>query len=253
MERLSAPNTPWFALLGLAIAPPCFFMVLAVCVRRAGIVLTDMAQRMSVVLPMLAAFLLFGETAGLCKIIGLSLGLVAVAGILYRLQQSTGTKEACAWPVLLTVWVGLALIDVLPKCIAAAGMPFAPSLQLSFLLAVAGMFLWQAIRVRRRQTRIILRNCFAGLLLGTFNFANIFVRQDSSDPQCSARRGVCLYEHRGGCVRSLSRHVGVSRKLVQSELLGDQRDRCRACTDSTWMRGHALCGRGYLSRPVLLR
>lgn len=173
LTSLTQPSAPWAVLLGLAVALPTLFLVLAASVRRAGIVLTDIAQRMSLLLSLMAAFLFFGESAGTQKIIGLVLGLISVAGILIRPERSVADAGARAWPVLLTVWGGLALIDVMLKCVAAAGTPFASSLQLSFALAFVGMCLWQCLRMLRRQTRLSLRNFGAGVLLGVLNFANI--------------------------------------------------------------------------------
>lgn len=173
LDSLSRPGAPWAALLGLAVALPALFLVLAACVQRAGIVLTDIAQRMSLLLSLVAAFLFFGESAGVQKIAGLALGLVAVAGILVRPGRDAGSAGARAWPLLLTVWVGVALIDVMLKCIAAAGTPFSASLQVSFGLALVGMLIWLIVRVQRRQATPSLCSCVAGLLLGCLNFANI--------------------------------------------------------------------------------
>lgn len=173
LDGLLKPETPWLALLGLAVALPCLFLVLAESVRRAGIVLTDIAQRMSLLLSLVAAFLFFGEHAGTYKVFGLVLGLVAVMGILIRPGREAAAESPRAWPVLLIVWAGLALIDVMLKCVAAAGTPFAASLQVSFVLAFIGMMTWQCIRALRRQSVMSLRSCGAGLLLGVLNFSNI--------------------------------------------------------------------------------
>lgn len=172
LASLQQPGTPWPSLLGLAVVLPSLFMVLAASVRRAGIVLTDIAQRLSLLLSLLAAFVIFGETANAQKLIGLALGLLAVVGILLRPQQAT-QDDGRAWPALLTVWAGFALVDVMLKHIAAAGTPFTASLQLSFGLAFVGMALWLVLRALRGGGRLTLRNAGAGLLLGTVNFANI--------------------------------------------------------------------------------
>ncbi|KAF7600600.1 MAG: hypothetical protein CGU28_03245 [Candidatus Dactylopiibacterium carminicum] len=173
LHSLQQPGTPWPSLLGLAVVLPTLFLVLAHCVRRAGIVLTDIAQRLSLLLSLLAAFLLFGETASTLKLTGLGLGLLAVVGILARPGQAAGSGGVSAWPALLTVWTGFALVDVMLKHIAAAGTPFAASLQLSFGLAFIGMATWLGVRAARGGAGLTLRNCAAGLLLGTLNFCNI--------------------------------------------------------------------------------
>ncbi|WP_341678478.1 EamA family transporter [Niveibacterium sp. SC-1] len=173
LARLSQDGTPWPSLLGLAVVLPSLFLVLAVSVRRAGIVLTDIAQRLSLLLSLLAAFVFFGEAAGAYKLCGLALGLLAVLGILWRPRGGEAQTGARAWPALLTVWAGFALVDVMLKHIAAAGTPFAASLQVSFALAFVGMAIWLAIRAARGQGRLTARNALAGLLLGAINFANI--------------------------------------------------------------------------------
>ena len=173
LASLQQAGTPWAALLGLAVVLPSLFLVLAASVRRAGIVLTDIAQRLSLLLSLLAAFLLFGETANSLKLTGLSLGLLAVVGILKRPERTTFHREGNAFPALLTVWGGFALVDVMLKQIAAAGTPFTASLQASFALAFVGMASWHVIRALRGNGRLSLRNCVAGLLLGCVNFGNI--------------------------------------------------------------------------------
>ncbi|MDR3411018.1 MAG: EamA/RhaT family transporter [Formivibrio sp.] len=173
LTSLNAPGAPWPSLLGLALVLPVLFIVLSVSVRRAGIVLTDIAQRLSLLLSLLAAFLLFGETASALKIAGLILGLLSVIGILWRPQAGSGDETGHAWSVLLIVWIGFALVDVMLKHIATAGTPFAASLQISFALAFVGMLVWLIVRAARGHGRLTLRGTAAGLLLGSVNFGNI--------------------------------------------------------------------------------
>lgn len=174
LTELSGAQTPWLALIGLAVALPSLFIVQAASVRSAGIVLTDVAQRLSLLLSLLAAFLFFGEQAGGQKIAGLVIGLVAVGGILVRPEKGgVGASGSVVGILLLTVWLGLALIDVMLKCVAAAGTSFAVSLWVSFGLAFVCMSVWVAGGVLRGGERITLKNFLAGLLLGGLNFFNI--------------------------------------------------------------------------------
>lgn len=50
LDTLRAPTTPWLALFALAVALPSIFMLLARAVATAGIVRTDIAQRLSLLL-----------------------------------------------------------------------------------------------------------------------------------------------------------------------------------------------------------
>ena len=84
LQSLHSGHTPWLALLGLAVALPGIFLVLARAVREAGIVRSDVAQRLSLLLSLAAAFLLFGEQANGWKLAGLGLGLLAIVGVTAR-------------------------------------------------------------------------------------------------------------------------------------------------------------------------
>jgi drug/metabolite transporter (DMT)-like permease len=175
LDSLYTADAPWVSLLALAVVLPSLFMILAASVRVAGIVRTDIVQRMSLLLSLVAAFWLFDQPAAGTKLVGLGLGLVSMVGIAVRPRGdgAASASGARVWLALLTVWVGFALVDVMLKHIAAAGTPFAASLQVTFVLAFAGMALWQGLRARRGQVHLGARDLWAGLLLGLINFGNI--------------------------------------------------------------------------------
>ncbi len=172
LATLRSPSTPWLALIVLALVLPSLFLVLAAAVRQAGIVRTDIAQRLSLLLSLIAAFTLFGEALGALKLAGLALGLVAVLAILMRPETRATPARGATW-LLLAVWMGFALVDVVLKAIARAGTPFAASLLAVFALAFLGMLSIQLWRHAKGRSRLGLRNAVAGLLLGALNFGNI--------------------------------------------------------------------------------
>ncbi|MFB9067396.1 EamA/RhaT family transporter [Pseudofulvimonas gallinarii] len=171
LASLRGGDAPWLGLLGLAFILPTLFMVLAIAVQRAGIVRTDVAQRLSLLLSLAAAFLYFGERTGAQKLIGLGLGLVAVVAILAR-PGGEERQRGAGW-ALLAVWVGYAVVDVMLKLIAQAGTPFAASLQVAFVLAFMGMLAVQGLRHARSQDGFSLRGVGGGMVLGSLNFGNI--------------------------------------------------------------------------------
>ncbi len=187
LTALHAPGAPWPALLVLAVVLPTLFLVLAACVRRAGIVRTDVAQRLSLLLSLIAAFALFGERAGAWKLFGLGLGLIAIAAILIRPEPHKIASGRGTLGLLLVVWGGFALVDVLLKAIARAGTPFAASLLVAFALAFAGMLALQLWR-HLHGHRLTARSFAAGLLLGALNFGNIvcYVRAHRALPDSPA-------------------------------------------------------------------
>lgn len=184
LASLAHADAPWISLLGLAVVLPSLFLVLGASVRATGIVRTDVAQRLSLLLSLLAAFTLFGERADPVRAAGLGLGLLAVAGIVMRPSGDTAATTHGGWKLLLTVWVGFALVDVMLKRIALSGTSSIAALQVAFAIAFALMLGWQVLRHVRGQARLQWRNFGAGSLLGLLNFGNIvfYVRAHQALP-----------------------------------------------------------------------
>ncbi|WP_372183975.1 EamA family transporter [Xanthomonas axonopodis] len=175
LDTLRVTTTPWLALLLLAVALPSIFLVLARSVAVAGVVRTDVAQRLSLVLSLAAAFTVFGEPVNGWKLAGLALGMVAIVCIVRRPRQHLATDplpSTTGLPWLIGVWMGFALIDLLLKHIAQAGTPSLTSLTLCFALAFLLMLGVQGVRWARG-ARLSTRSMLAGVLLGALNFGNI--------------------------------------------------------------------------------
>jgi drug/metabolite transporter (DMT)-like permease len=187
LQTLQSGHTPWLALLALAVALPGIFLVLARAVREAGIVRSDVAQRLSLLLSLCAAFLLFGEHANGWKLAGLGLGLLAIVGVTAR-NGEVGAAHRGSWGWLLGVWAGFALIDILLKRVALAGTPSTAALLISFGIAFVLMLAWQLQRHFSGTSRLTLNNVGYGLLLGVVNFGNIlfYVRAHQAMPHSPA-------------------------------------------------------------------
>ncbi len=182
---LQGPGVPWIALVGLGLLLPSIFIALGASVRHAGIVRSDAAQRLSLLISLLAAFLLFGEQPGALKGAGIAVGLVALLCMVWKPSGVPGDRDAGAWAWPLAVFVGFGLIDILFKQVALGGVPFAATLQGSFALAWVVATALAVARALRRQTRLSLRDAGAGLLLGLINFGNIvfYVKGHQALPQ----------------------------------------------------------------------
>ncbi len=192
LASLQTAHAPWLALLGLAVTLPTIFLVMARAVTRAGIVRSDVAQRLSLLLSLLAAFLVFGETANGWKLAGLGLGLLAIVGISVRPRATAAAATAPggerAWPWLLAVWVGYALVDIMLKQVALSGTPSMAALTASFGLAFVLMLALQLWRHASGVSPLQWRNVGAGALLGLLNFGNIlfYVRAHQHLPDSPA-------------------------------------------------------------------
>ncbi|UHL62622.1 DMT family transporter [Paralcaligenes sp. KSB-10] len=168
---LMKPTTPWWVLIALGVLLPSIFLAMAGAVRHAGIVLSDAAQRLSLFLPLIAAFLLFGEAHSTAKLLGIALALIALVCLLIRPRSRDSSGEVGkSIGLLLCVWVGYGTIDILFKQLAKSGAVFSSSLFVTFVLAGVLMLLY--LLVRRGSWS--LRNIVAGLILGLLNFGNIY-------------------------------------------------------------------------------
>lgn len=172
LQHISIINTPWWLIIALGILLPSVFLCLAKSLQYAGIVRTEIAQRLSVVLSLLAAFFIFQEQFNTLKIIGIVLGVLAVLSLLFSHQQDkTGqpsTKQAMLY--LALVWFGYALIDVLLKYTTGLGLQFAVALNLMFICAFILSLAYIAMTTKTVGNR---KNILAGMGLGLLNFANI--------------------------------------------------------------------------------
>lgn len=185
---LQAPLTPWRVapgrhlaagwpvLAGLAVLMPSMFVVLAQSVQRVGVARTDAAQRLSLVLPLLAAFTWFGEAWSWTRGAGLVLGLLAIGLLLQRNRPEAGASEARrrdAW-WLGVVCLGMGVIDILFKQLTQwPGVPYTSAMLAVFTLAFVVAVLMVVVRYMRGRAHPAGRHLFAGLLLGVLNFGNI--------------------------------------------------------------------------------
>ncbi len=173
LDALRAPHAPWLSLLALAVVLPSIFLVLGRAVAVAGIVRSDVAQRLSLLLSLAAAFLFFGQTATPWKLAGLALGLLAMVAISLRPRGPTVTSSPGAWGWLLGVWAGFAVVDVLLKQVALSGTPSMAAVLASFGVAFVLMLALQLWRHFSGCSRLAWRNLGAGALLGLLNGGNI--------------------------------------------------------------------------------
>jgi hypothetical protein len=173
LTTLRGPGVPWLALVALGILLPTIFLALAAAVRHAGIVRSDAAQRLSLLLSLLAAFVLFGEQLDALKLAGIAFGLLALLCMIWRSGNAVAATGAGGWLYPVLVFAGFGVIDILFKRVALAGIPLGDSLQAMFALAVVVAFAMQLWRRLRERVRFTARSALAGVVLGAANFGNI--------------------------------------------------------------------------------
>ncbi|MGO4875315.1 DMT family transporter [Pedobacter sp. AJM] len=170
--HLLGTSAPWPVYIALAILLPSIFLVLAASVKKLGIVKTDIAQRLSLFIPVLAAYFIFKEGFNEYKIIGLAIGFLAI--ILTFIRKSDQEAQSKQWVYPIAVFIGFGVIDVLFKQIALyKALPYTTSLFTVFALAFIVSILLVFFMVITRKTKLQLVNLACGLILGCFNFGNI--------------------------------------------------------------------------------
>lgn len=161
----------WAIIIVLGVLLPAVFIILGRAIEAVGMVATDAAQRLSLIIPIVAAFLLFGEVLTGTRVFGLLLGFLALGALIYRPQQGKISKQAKHTPLwLFGVWAGYGVIDILFKQVAKQGAAFPLTLFVSFGLAGLLLLIYLLITRVRWQGNALA----AGLLLGALNMGNIY-------------------------------------------------------------------------------
>lgn len=161
------PSSYIFFALGMLL--PTIFLIQAKSLEFAGIIRTDAAQRLSLFLPILAAFTIFGEQITSNKLISLLLAFVALGCLLWKSHQGMEKGGKIAIISLACVWLGYGMTDTLFKQIAKSGSAFPVTIFIAFIFAGCLMFAYLFLK----RTQWHMPSVGVGLLLGVLNFCNI--------------------------------------------------------------------------------
>lgn len=166
-------SLPWGLYIPLGFLLPTIFICIAMSIRYGGIVKTEVAQRLSLFIPLLAAFLFMGEKIVPKNLIGIGVGLLAIVFSIGWNKQNT-SNERNYWIFPLMVFVGMGIIDILFKQIALlAGITYMSSLWIVFVLALGFALLFLCYLLFIKKQVLDVRAVAYGGVLGLFNFGNI--------------------------------------------------------------------------------
>ncbi|MFL9843516.1 EamA family transporter [Flavobacterium rhizosphaerae] len=161
---------PWAVYIPLMLLLPSIFIFLAASIRNVGIVRTDAAQRLSLFIPILAAWLIFNEYFNTYKIIGLCLAFPALILILNKKAD----KQQGQWFYPVVVLLGFGIIDILFKQIALSSTAgYTTSLFIIFCGAIVVSFIIGVYEIAFKSKKFNAMNIAYGALVGIFNFGNI--------------------------------------------------------------------------------
>ncbi|HLF50891.1 EamA/RhaT family transporter [Flavobacterium sp.] len=163
-------EAPWSIYIAIGVLLPAVFLIMAASIKHMGIVKTDAAQRLSLFIPILAAWLIFREEFNILKITAFMVALPALVLILSKYTESTKNR----WGYPAAVLLGYGVIDVLFKQIATyTSLPYTTSLFVVFGIALVIMIGVVVYEVLISKQPLNIRSILFGALVGIFNFGNI--------------------------------------------------------------------------------
>ncbi|MFH6998594.1 EamA family transporter [Flavobacterium sp. FlaQc-57] len=163
-------NAPWNIYIAIGVLLPVVFLFLVASIKHMGIVKTDAAQRLSLFIPILAAWFIFKEEFNSYKVIGLAIGFLALLFILRKQSENTQNK----WIFPAVVLVGFGIIDILFKQIAIyTTLPYPTSLFVVFCIALVIAIFISVYEMAIKNVKLEVKNILFGALVGLFNFGNI--------------------------------------------------------------------------------
>jgi hypothetical protein len=169
----TVPGSSAIIYIALGVLLPLLFLVIAASIRLTGIVRTDVAQRLSLFIPVLSAFTLFGETPDVIKLVGISVGFIAIICLIpWKQRNAVRRRSNYSWLYLVIIFVGMGVIDVLLKQVAKTSN-LSTSLFIVFILAFLAAVIGLIYQVATKKMRFSWPHIPIGWILGIANFGNI--------------------------------------------------------------------------------
>lgn len=151
------------------------FYLIGYTTQKAGIAITTIANKMSVIIPILFSLFYFSETIGLIKVTGIVIALAAVLMAVYKKPQNKSNGKLSLLPIIMFLVIGL--IDSLIKLAQARYIPVSDvSLFTSFSFGIAGV-IGLIVLFIRKNSRKNFHNIFVwlfGISIGAANFGSIY-------------------------------------------------------------------------------
>ena len=154
-----------FIILALSLLMPSLFLFLNKSIQTNGIAKTDLAQRISLIIPILASFTLFNESFSYSKFYSITLGLLSVFLIFDKSEKKIHTFNKYS---LVIIFLGYGFVDILFKSLTK--IPFQSALSFVFI----GCIITTLFYIIIKKVKFSLKPIIFGILLGCLNFTNIY-------------------------------------------------------------------------------
>ncbi|RXG23220.1 EamA family transporter [Leeuwenhoekiella aequorea] len=177
INLIDLPNYSWFGgtvFLGFLFI--LIFNLMAITTQRSGLSVVSVSTKMSVVIPIAFGLLYYNENAGLLKISGIILALIAV--YLVSVKDNTSklvSKNELLFPIL--VFLGSGIIDTTIKYLETSYVEQDDISLFSAVIFLTAFVIGISIlifKVLRQNEKIKFKNLVGGLALGIPNYYSIY-------------------------------------------------------------------------------
>jgi len=173
IKSINSVNSVWIFFSSLWLLMPSVFLLQALSLKYVGIVKTDIAQRLSLFIPILASYFLFNEVFTKHKIIGIIIAFIAIFFTLHKTDNQLDSNRKMYLPIM--VLLGFGIIDVLfKKIVSLAEVSFTNSLFIVFCGAFLVTWVLNFWNIINRKQKFSAKNIYWGIVLGLLNFGNIY-------------------------------------------------------------------------------
>ncbi|MCK3686393.1 hypothetical protein [Maribellus sp. YY47] len=176
LETYSTESTirwiPYAALLGILFA--LMFFVVGKSTQKAGITVTSLATKLSLVFPVSFSLFYFEEELSFLKLLGIISAVVAVALTVYKKDLKRTNLNYVLLPAF--IFIGSGIVDSLVKFVQATKITASEVSLYTTLVFFAALICGTGYLLLSRQwsTRLHLPTLLLGVLLGTANFGSLY-------------------------------------------------------------------------------
>lgn len=177
MENIQTPWFGWAMIMGVMFVS--IFNIVAITAQKNGVAVASVANKLSLIIPVILSVYLYQETVAGWKAVGVGLALVAVVLTCYTNAEKGHTAEKNKWVYLLplVLFISSGLLDALINHVQLTYVTAENNndyLVSSFFSAATIGSLLLLIQLIRRKQVFVWKNLLAGILIGIPNYFSIW-------------------------------------------------------------------------------
>ncbi len=176
-ENIQTPWFGWAMIMGLMFVS--IFNIVAITAQKNGVAVASVANKLSLIIPVILSVYLYKETVAGWKAVGVGLALVAVVLTCYTKTEKghTGQKNKWVYLLPLVLFISSGLLDALINHVQLTYVTAENNndyLVSSFFSAATIGSLLLLIQLIRGKQLFVWKNLLAGILIGIPNYFSIW-------------------------------------------------------------------------------